>query len=70
MFVISKDKKRCVNCGNCTAIMPGLGKHLLKHKQLLMSAESLRRNQELVDKVLEKCYLEALTMHPYTTETD
>ncbi len=59
MYKFVKDAKACVECGNCTIY----GKIFLKCENIYlleMDEEFLKINEENINKILEKCYLEVL----------
>jgi len=64
MYKFTKDKKRCVSCGNCTIY----GREYLKTNniyELFMDNDFIVENKKEIDLVLERCYLEALSLIEY-----
>lgn len=60
MFTIRRDKEKCVNCGNCEAILPKIMAKTDNQHGLMVSYTMLEKNAELIQQVIDKCHLRAL----------
>lgn len=61
MFILLFDHKRCVDCGNCEAILGGLYKRKFFNK-LILNEDEYNGIKDLIDKTISKCFLDAITL--------
>ena len=60
-YSLGRDVTRCIGCGNCNTIIPGLDIAMTSHR-LIISATNFAANRDQINQAVVVCPVEALTI--------